>query len=185
MKKKKTNPNRIPVNISEADIEQMKREAVHGTGLQEWAVFLAALSDFAETTADSLLDFYTRANDATTSIKTYDDTQECLANILDIAGATLPLRKVNLNIKTRKDIEKLCSQMKKNAQAAAFAIILEPVISQEMMEKEKLKTVIQKAVAMNEEIEDGEISVKDIQDMLLDEYGLHLENFENTAILRR
>ena len=61
-----------------------------------------------------------------------------------------------------------------NAVSAAFAIIAEPMIRKRILSSEELRIVLQRAAAMNEEIADGEISVQDIQQMLLDEYGLKL-----------
>lgn len=61
-----------------------------------------------------------------------------------------------------------------NAVSAAFAIIAEPMIREKILPLEELRIVLQRAAAMNEEIADGEISVQDIQQMLLDEYGLKL-----------
>lgn len=61
-----------------------------------------------------------------------------------------------------------------NAVSAAFAIIAEPMIRKKILPSEELRIVLQRAAAMNEEIADGEISVQDIQQMLLDEYGLKL-----------
>ena len=60
------------------------------------------------------------------------------------------------------------------AVSAAFAIIAEPMIREKIIPPEELRIVLQRAAAMNEEIADGEISVQDIQQMLLDEYGLKL-----------
>ncbi|MBS5725318.1 MAG: hypothetical protein KHW59_05990 [Clostridiales bacterium] len=59
------------------------------------------------------------------------------------------------------------------AVSAAFATIAEPMIRKRILSSEELRIVLQRA-AMNEEIADGEISVQDIQQMLLDEYGLKL-----------
>ena len=47
------------------------------------------------------------------------------------------------------------------------------MIRKRILSSEELRIVLQRA-AMNEEIADGEISVQDIQQMLLDEYGLKL-----------
>ena len=48
------------------------------------------------------------------------------------------------------------------------------MIREKIIPPEELRIVLQRAAAMNEEIADGEISVQDIQQMLLDEYGLKL-----------
>ena len=70
-----------------------------------------------------------------------------------------------------------------NAVSAAFAIIAEPMIREKNIPPEELRIVLQRAAAMNEEIADGEISVQDIQQMLLDEYGLKLVDADGQCSL--
>ena len=70
-----------------------------------------------------------------------------------------------------------------NAVSAAFAIIAEPMIREKIIPPEELRIVLQRAAAMNEEIADGEISVQDIQQMLLDEYGLKLVDADGQCSL--
>ena len=43
MKRKKTNPNRIPISPKNYDLEKLKQQAANGKVLQTWAVLLAAL----------------------------------------------------------------------------------------------------------------------------------------------
>lgn len=45
MKRKKTNPNRIPISPKNYDLEKLKQQAANGKVLQTWAVLLAALSN--------------------------------------------------------------------------------------------------------------------------------------------
>ena len=182
--KKKTNPNKIPISLKDYDVEQIKLDATRGMAMQVWAAFLAALTSFSETTTNSLLDFFSTVNDSTTTIGNFDDTQKWLSIIQDFFGETLPLKKVNLNIKTQGDLDKFRNCLKRNAQAATFAIILEPTIREHILEEEALKIVIKKVLDMIEEIDAGEISVQDIQEMLKDEYGLCLAQSENLATLR-
>lgn len=182
--KKKTNPNKIPISPKDYEIEQIKLDATRGMGLQVWAAFLAALTSFSETTTDSLLDFFSTVNDSTTTIGNFDDTQEWLSKIEEFSGETLPLKRVNLDIKTKGDLDRFQNCLRRNAQAATFAIILEPTIREHILEEETLKIVIKKVINMIEEIDAGEISVQDIQEMLQDEYGLYLVQSENLDSLR-
>ena len=77
-------------------------------------------------------------------------------------------------IHTEGDLTHFIRTTTANAVSAAFAIIAEPMIREKILPSEELRIVLQRAAAMNEEIADGEISVQDIQQMLLDEYGLKL-----------
>lgn len=56
------------------------------------------------------------------------------------------------------------------------------MIRKRILSSEELRIVLQRA-AMNEEIADGEISVQDIQQMLLDEYGLKLVDADGQCSL--
>ena len=72
------------------------------------------------------------------------------------------------------------------AVSAAFATIAEPMIRKRILSSEELRIVLQRA-AMNEEIADGEISVQDIQQILLNEYSLKVINVSGcgaTSFLR-
>ena len=57
MKRKKINPNRVPVSPGDYDLEQIKEQATSGMVLQEWAVILATLSNLQGMTTEKLLDF--------------------------------------------------------------------------------------------------------------------------------
>ena len=76
-------------------------------------------------------------------------------------------------IHTEGDLTHFIRTITTIAVSAAFATIAEPMIRKRILSSEELRIVLQRA-AMNEEIADGEISVQDIQQMLLDEYGLKL-----------
>lgn len=185
MAKKKVNPNKIPVSISDDVLEQMKLEATQDMSIQIWAIFLAALTSFSGTSADSLLALYDQISNATTKIRDFDSTRECLSDICKLAGATMELKKVRLEVHTQGDLDRLRNRLRKNSQAASFAIILDPVISQELLPEEDTVALIRKMVSLNEEIEEGRITVEDIQEMLREEYHLELGRTENLAVLSR
>ena len=54
-----------------------------------------------------------------------------------------------------------------------------------MLDDDSIKTVIHKAIAMLEELADKQISLRDIQDMLVDEYGLQLQTVNHQVRLRQ
>lgn len=185
MAKKKINPNKIPVCASDYDLEQMKLDATRDMSLQIWAVFLLALSGFSEMTSDSLFELYDKVSNATTTIADFDSTQKCLLDIRKLAGVTMELKRVKMDIHTQGDLDRLQNRLRKNSQAASFAIILDPLITQELMPEEDTIALIRKVVSLNEEIEEGRITVEDIQEMLREEYHLELGRTENLAVLSR
>lgn len=64
MKRKKTNPNRIPISPKNYDLEKLKQQAANGKVLQTWAVLLAALSNFEGMTTEKLLDIWQQIDQA-------------------------------------------------------------------------------------------------------------------------
>ena len=173
MKRKKTNPNRIPISPKNYDLEKLKQQAANGKVLQTWAVLLAALSNFEGMTTEKLLDIWQQIDQAPTQIYTFAETEQELVKIRELTGVSLSLQRSSSVIHTEGDLTHFIRTTTANAVSAAFAIIAEPMIRKRILSSEELRIVLQRA-AMNEEIADGEISVQDIQQMLLDEYGLKL-----------
>ena len=81
-------------------------------------------------------------------------------------------------IHTEGDLTHFIRTITTIAVSAAFATIAEPMI----LSSEELRIVLQRA-AMNEEIADGEISVQDIQQILLNEYSLKVINVSGQCSL--
>lgn len=91
--KKKINPNKIPVSANDYNITEMEAAATQAMALQVWAVFLAALSGFTETTTDLLLDVFSAVNDSTITITDFDKTQKWLSEIQEFSGQNLAAQK--------------------------------------------------------------------------------------------
>lgn len=174
MSRKKVSPNRVPVGPGDYNLEQIKNQAANGKVLQTWAVLLAALSNFGGMTAEKLLDIWQQIDQASTQIYTFAETEQELVKIRELTGVSLSLQRSSSVIRTEGDLTHFIRTTAANAVSAAFAIIAEPMIREKIIPPEELRIVLQRAAAMNEEIADGEISVQDIQQMLLDEYGLKL-----------
>ena len=174
MKRKKTNPNRIPISPKNYDLEEIKKQAANGKVLQTWAVLLAALSNLGGMTTGKLLDIWQQIDQAPTQIYTFAETEQELVKIRELTGVSLSLQRSSSVIRTEGDLTHFIRTTAANAVSAAFATIAEPMIREKIIPPEELRIVLQRAAAMNEEIADGEISVQDIQQMLLDEYGLKL-----------
>lgn len=183
MSRKKVNPNRIPISEKDYDLDEIKRQATSGMVLQTWAVILAAMSDLEGMTAGKLVDFWLRMDQAPTKIQTFDDAARELIKIRELSGVALSVQRVSPEIHTRGDLTRFARTVTANAVATAFAIIAEPMIREKALPLEDIQIVLRRAAAANEEIADGEISVRDIQQMLLEEYGLQLRDVDNQCVL--
>ena len=182
MKRKKINPNRIPISPKNYDLEEIKKQATNGKVLQTWAVLLAALSNLEGMTTEKLLDIWQQIDQAPTQIYTFAETEQELVKIRELTGVSLSLQRSSSGIHTEGDLAHFIRTTTANAVSAAFATIAEPMIRKRILSSEELRIVLQRA-AMNEEIADGEISVQDIQQMLLDEYGLKLVDADGQCSL--
>ena len=182
MKRKKTNPNRIPISPKNYDLEKLKQQAANGKVLQTWAVLLAALSNFEGMTTEKLLDIWQQIDQAPTQIYTFAETEQELVKIRELTGVSLSLQRSSSVIHTEGDLTHFIRTTTANAVSAAFAIIAEPMIRKRILSSEELRIVLQRA-AMNEEIADGEISVQDIQQILLNEYSLKVINVSGQCSL--
>ena len=183
MKRKKINPNRIPISPKNYDLEEIKKQATNGKVLQTWAVLLAALSNLEGMTTEKLLDIWQQIDQAPTQIYTFAETEQELVKIRELTGVSLSLQRSSSGIHTEGDLAHFIRTTTANDVSAAFAIIAETMIREKILPSEELRIVLQRAAAMNEEIADGEISVQDIQQMLLDEYGLKLVDADGQCSL--
>lgn len=182
MKRKKTNPNRIPISPKNYDLEKLKQQATNGKVLQTWAVLLAALSDLGGMTTERLLDIWQQIDQAPTQIYTFAETEKELVKIRELTGVSLSLQRSSSGIHTEGDLTHFIRTITTIAVSAAFATIAEPMIRKRILSSEELRIVLQRA-AMNEEIADGEISVQDIQQILLNEYSLKVINVSGQCSL--
>ena len=183
MKRKKINPNRIPISPKNYDLEEIKKQATNGKVLQTWAVLLAALSNLEGMTTEKLLDIWQQIDQAPTQIYTFAETEQELVKIRELTGVSLSLQRSSSGIHTEGDLAHFIRTTTANAVSAAFAIIAEPMIREKILPSEELRIVLQRAAAMNEEIADGEISVQDIQQILLNEYSLKVINVSGQCSL--
>ena len=183
MKRKKTNPNRIPISPKNYDLEKLKQQATNGKVLQTGAVLLAALSNLGGMTTERLLNIWQQIDQAPTQIYTFAETEKELVKIRELTGVSLSLQRSSSGIHTEGDLAHFIRTTTANAVSAAFAIIAEPMIREKILPSEELRIVLQRAAAMNEEIADGEISVQDIQQILLNEYSLKVINVSGQCSL--
>ena len=182
MKRKKINPNRIPISPKNYDLEEIKKQATNGKVLQTWAVLLAALSNLEGMTTEKLLDIWQQIDQAPTQIYTFAETEQELVKIRELTGVSLSLQRSSSGIHTEGDLTHFIRTITTIAVSAAFATIAEPMIRKRILSSEELRIVLQRA-AMNEEIADGEISVQDIQQILLNEYSLKVINVSGQCSL--
>lgn len=182
MAKRKANPNRKPVCRADCDVKQILLNATSGKVLQAWAVIFAAMAGFHTTTAADMLHLWDAVNAASTEVQSFDHAEVIVRELGERIGKPLPFHRIYItDVRTQGDLTRFIRKTEQNAVQAALAVIMEPIIRLRLLEDEMLETVLWKSVLMNEEIEAKEITVKDIQDMLLEEYRLVLDRAKGHA----
>lgn len=174
--KKKKNPNRCPVR-EQIDIHVVMEEVTKEMTFLGWLLVMGALSDFYETTAESLIDLWKKVNDFSAVFQKSHDYSASLEHADKVLGQSMPYPKITtIEVKTEGDKNKLYRKMRSNALYSAFSLIAIPMLTYNLLDEKIVQKAFQGARELNEELEDGRITVSDIQGMLIDEYGLALQN---------
>lgn len=182
MGKKKQNPNRVPVSLPEDYMETVKTEETNRMVMRAWALIMAALSSFQETTADSMEQLWHDVNRYPTKIHSYQDAVACLKALEKKTGVHIDCVQIGIiQIKTQGDLIRFHRRLDRYAIGLSWAILFEPMVEKEFFPDEMLRKILEKALSFNEEMEEGRISLEDIQGMLKDEYGVNLES-ENQVV---
>ena len=184
MRKKKTNPNRIPVSWSEADTHQATEETTRDCVLLAWELVLCALADRWDTTAQSLLTFWDKVNTYSTKLNTFEEIETRLDTLAGIIGTRFALHRISTaNIHTKGDVERLRRKLRENALHSMFALIADTILQKELMEQDALCRLFEKVRSMAEDLERSVISEPDLLGVLRDEFSLHLFHRDGNGVL--
>lgn len=186
MPKKKQNPNRIPISIDDDCLEEIKINVTNQMVLRGWALIMAALASFCDTTADTMENVWHTVNQYQTKIHTYRDAASHLSDVEQRTDVHIPCEPLGtIKIRTQGDLLKFHRKLDRYAMGLAWAILSEPMFSQKIFPDERLGKILEKAMAFDEELKEGRISLEDIQEMLREEYGIILEERDHIARLSR
>lgn len=183
--KKKTNPNKIPIDPKSLDVTQITNEATSSMVLRGWALVLGALANFSETTPESLTYIWRTANAYSSKISDYHDISEELKYIEKAIGFSMPYERISMaNIKTQGDLDKVTRKIHKNALYSAFILIAHPIVQEKLFNEDDVRKIFQKAYSLDDDILRRRIKLSDIQEMLADEYGIVLYDDNGHVCLR-
>lgn len=184
MKKKKVNPNRIPVKGSSIDAHALTDKITRDVTFRVWLDFMAALASFSQTTQQTMLDLWENVNVYSSLLSKYNNVAKVLADIESLTGITFEFRPVTTSKhNTKNELQKLESQLQRNAVAAGFALIGGPIIYGKYYDEETTARLFAKAFSYDEDIASGKLKPEDIQMMLQDEYDISLEKTETGSSL--
>lgn len=184
MGKKKVNRNRVPIKLDPREIAELTKATTGGCVLLAWAVVLAALSDYRDIAAADMVLLWDIINQYPTSARDLAGVRRELAKVNELTGVAFPVVLNADDIHTQGELNRYVKRAHKNAVSTSMAILLESIISKNLLPDERLRTVVRKAQLMLEEIEEGSLSVPDIQEMLLDEYQIQLSEGAGGATLQ-
>ena len=177
MPKKKINPNRMPISKREIDVNQIVRASSDKMMLRAWVLILGAFADFYTSTTDAMLQIWERANSNAVKINTYALAAAKLKKLEQKTGLQFPFGQLSSDgIKTRGDLDRFVRRVERNALHSAFAVIVDPIIEDEMLQQDELAVLLEKACELDREIEDGMITLEDILGVLEEEFSIVLEH---------
>lgn len=184
-KKKKVNPNRIPVSQKSLSVEDEVTRITMSMTYRGWLIMIGALSDFYETTGDEMLALWNEVNAYAGTVRSFEGTEHYLKKLETLTGLSIPFEKVTFSgISSQGELNRFRRRVERNAVYSAIAIIAEPMVEKKMYSEEKLCEVIKRALSLNEEIDDRSISEDDILGVLRDDLGIELVRSETNARLR-
>lgn len=184
MKRKKVNPNRVPIKSSALDVHALTDKITRDVTFRVWLDFMAALAGFADTTQQMMLDLWERVNSCSALVSKHHAVQQVLADIEAISGIHFEFKPVTTpKHNTKSELQKLEHQLQRNAVAAGFALIGGPIIYGNYYDKETTSRLFFKAFSYDKDIVSGKLKAEDIQAMLMDEYDISIEKTETGSSL--
>lgn len=176
MPKKKLNPNRMPISKREIDVKQIVRDSSDKMMLRAWALILGAFADFYTSTTDAMLQIWERANSSAIKTNTYALAAAKLKKLEQMTGLQFPFGQLSSDgIRTKGELDRFIRRVERNALHSAFAVIVDPIIEDEILQQDELAVLLKKACELDKEIEDGMITLEDLLGVLEDEYSIILE----------
>lgn len=186
MARKKTNPGRIPVRISEAEARRIIDEEADRMLLCSWAVVLCAMASRRDTTAEGMLDFCEAVNVKSSRLRTCEEVTACLERLEGLTEKPFPFYTLSIDhIRSRGDVERLRRRTAVSAMHSMFALIADAVVTHTLMDDDDLRFLFQKAHDIAESFHAGEITTEDLLWVLEEEYGLFLTTQGANVILER
>lgn len=184
-KKKKLNPNRIPVSQKDISVNEEITKTTIDMTYRGWLIMLGALADFYETTREDVLALWAEVNSYAGTVRSYWSAERYLKKLETLTGLSMPFGMVSAeNITNQAELNRFRRKVEQNALYSAIALIAEPMVEKKMFSEEKLCEVIRRALSLNEEITDKSISEDDILGVLRDELGVDLAKGKTNAKLR-
>ena len=185
-KKKRVNPNKVPIPKDSFNLQDLLTEATTYNVYLAWLLVLGAMADYYDTTTEQLLQIWHTVNKYSLTIKSYEGVSPNLKEVDRVLGRSLPHKNVSTEgIKTQGDLDKLKRRLHRNAMYAGFSIIAYPLISEKLLDEDRIKAVFDRAYARDEDVYDNLYSLSDIEAVLADEYGLLLTFEDNNTHLQQ
>jgi len=176
MKKKKTNPNKIPLSRTNLDFRQSTGEVAEDIVFLAWIEVLGALADFPEMSQERIWALWKDINRTAEKAHLNTEVEEWIHDIEKCAGIHLPYYKLSsVTASTQGDLIRYMRKTEKNALSCAYAIIAHPILKEGLLSYEETGRVFRKAYGLNQELKDKRISIADLLGVLKEEFSLVLE----------
>ena len=186
MKKRKKNPNRIPLPRTDIDVRQLTGEIAEEIVMLAWLEVLGALADFQDMSQERIWKLWKDINRTAGKAHLSTDVEQWIHEVEEVAGIHLPYSKLNsATISTQGELNRYKRKTEQNALTSAYAIIAHPILEEELLSKEETGRLFRKAHGLNQELEEKRICKTDIIGILKEELSLTLEIEESGIKLVR
>ncbi len=156
-KKKRTNPNRIPIALEKIDKDELVASVSHGNMFYAWLLTLPALIQQEGVSKDRVIELWTVVNDYMAAPSfTGERLHKELRAIAGAIGSHEPYPQIGFErVRTLADLETVRRKLKKNALYDAVCMILIGLQSTGEFEQETLRRIYVNADLTLAEIEHG------------------------------
>lgn len=178
--KKKVNPHNRPVDMKTINMSSILTEVTEDNVLVGWLLFLGSLSYYYETTASDIDTIWLTVNGFSDEFARNGTLDDKLKFVEEKVGLKMPYNNITTaNVKTEGQLRVLYHKARKNAIYAAFSLFAYPLLKEDLLELDKAKEIFARAYELEDDVQAKRISYRDLQWVLVNEYGRYVHRTEN------
>lgn len=178
--KKKVNPHNRPVDRKAINMSSILTEVTEDNVLVGWLLFLGSFSYYYETTASDIDTIWLTVNGFSDEFARNGTLDDKLKFVEEKVGLKMPYNNITTaNVKTEGQLKVLYHKARKNAIYAAFSLFAYPLLKEDLLELDKAKEIFARAYELEDDVQAKRISYRDLQWVLVNEYGRYVHRTEN------
>lgn len=183
-KKKRTNPNRIPVAYEKIDKSELLASVSHNNMYYAWLLAIPAILEQDGMTREKVIGLWDKVNDYVSSPSfTGSRLKRELSELEKGIGSHAPYPNVPVeDIRTKADLESVRRKLRKNALYTAICMILIGLRKTDELDYEVLRRIYLNADLTLAEIEHGYTSYEDLRSWAMERDIIVTEDREGMSL---